>query len=472
MASAPGFPPVPTGPLSAPAAPTLASSMMTPFADLAAAAGAGPQLTAYLAARNLHRTATLALIATALPEFEDRVVRPFLEGVEIAGTHYQAPEAEHSVVQAIMHHMWAEARKQWATHIEVPAPAAVPVPAAAPPGAVVPALPGDRPPKTFPEWGPLVKRYNEVTVAGEPRDFPTNLLLGAEEVLARMYFEHTKSKEYTAVGLGEILQRRTFTAAMEVNPLAVRRHKEKGQAIRIVDGALVHDREDPWNPRGILGVIDGVEAVRWAWTLTGVATEKGAAEYAQWWTSRARQRPSQLEAITEYWDAASRRLAMQMRLRRTFEEVTAEIMKDQAAFLDILSRPRPPARQKISEGYNPPDLETDGRPGSTASPRRQPGLGPCQGKRNQRRRRDPRPVPPQNQLRGDEGGSGGRGGSGGGGWRPTWRPRGELNQQPSRQDWAEDRRWGNGDRAQSWQDRGGKRESQAQDGDRPQKQRR
>ena len=278
MASAPGFPPVPAGPLSAPAAPTLASSMMTPFADLAAAAGAGPQLTAYLAARNLHRTATLALIATALPEFEDRVVRPFLEGVEIAGTHYQAPEAEHSVVQAIMHHMWAEARKQWATHIEVPAPAAVPVPSAAPPGAVVPALPGDRPPKTFPEWGPLVKRYNEVTVAGEPRDFPTNLLLGAEEVLARMYFEHTKSKEYTAVGLGEILQRRTFTAAMEVNPLAVRRHKEKGQAIRIVDGALVHDREDPWNPRGILGVIDGIEAVRWAWTLTGVATEKGAAE--------------------------------------------------------------------------------------------------------------------------------------------------------------------------------------------------
>ena len=210
-----------------------------------------------------------------------------------------------------------------------------------------------------------------MTVAGEPRDFPTNLLLGAEEVLARMYFEHTKSKEYTAVGLGEILQRRTFTAAMEVNPLAVRRHKEKGQAIRIVDGALVHDREDPWNPRGILGVIDGIEAVRWAWTLTGVATEKGAAEYAQWWTSRARQRPSQLEAITEYWDAASRRLAMQMRLRRTFEEVTAEIMKDQAAFLDILSRPRPPARQKISEGYNPPDPETDGQPGSTASPRRQ-----------------------------------------------------------------------------------------------------
>ena len=393
--AAPGIPPAPPLPGPAAAAHTLASSLMTPFA--------GPQLIAYLAARNLHRTATLALIANTWPEFEDRVVRPFVDGVEIAGTRHEAPDGEQVVVQAIMHHMWAEARKQWTTHIAVPAPAAPPAPAAGSPGAVVPALPGDKPPKTFPEWGPLVKRYNEVTIAGEPRDFPTNLLLGAEEVLARMYFEHTKSKEYTAVGLGEILQRRTFTAAMEVNPLATRRHKEKGQPIRVVDGELVQSRDDPWNPKGVLGVIDGIEAVRWAWTLTGVATEKGAAEYAQWWTSKARQRPSQLEAITEYWDASSRRLAMQMRLRRTFEEVTAEIMKDQAAFLDILSRPRPSAKQRTSEGYNPPDPELDGHHSRAASPRRQTGPGPRHGTRGgagsrgsreslARRIRSPRPA--------------------------------------------------------------------------------
>ena len=115
-------------------------------------------------------------------------------------------------------------------------------------------------------------------------------------------------------------------------------------------------------------------------TLTGVATEKGAAEYAQWWTSKARQRPSQLEAITEYWDASSRRLAMQMRLRRTFEEVTAEIMKDQAAFLDILSRPRPSAKQRTSEGYNPPEARRPsfpGRPplGARPAPDRAKGSG-------------------------------------------------------------------------------------------------
>ncbi|CAE7257954.1 unnamed protein product [Symbiodinium sp. CCMP2592] len=248
--AAPGFPPA----AAPPAAPALAATIMTPFVDLA-----------------------------------DRVVRPFLDGVEIAGTVHQAPEAEQAVVEAILHHMWAEAHKQWATHIAVPAPVTTPASSAAAPGAVVPALPGDKPPKTFPE--PLVKRYNE---------------------------------EYTAVGLGEILQRRTFMAAMEVNPLAI--------------------------TRGVLGVIDGIEAVRWAWTLTGVATEKGAAEYAQWWTSKARQRPSQLEAITEYWDASSRRLAMQM--------------------------------NKVSEGFNPPDPETDGPHGPTAHQGYQPGPGPQKVKKN------------------------------------------------------------------------------------------
>ena len=38
-------------------------------------------------------------------------------------------------------------------------------------------------------------------------------LLGAEKVLARMWFEHTTSKMYTPVTLDEIVSRRTWTAA-------------------------------------------------------------------------------------------------------------------------------------------------------------------------------------------------------------------------------------------------------------------
>ena len=110
----PGFPPVPAGPLSAPAAPTLASSMMTPFADLAAAAAAGPQLTAYLAARNLHRTATLALIATALPEFEEPRRPAFLGGGR--DRRHSLPGARGGAFGRPGDHA-----PHVATHIEVPA---------------------------------------------------------------------------------------------------------------------------------------------------------------------------------------------------------------------------------------------------------------------------------------------------------------------------------------------------------------
>ena len=99
-------------------------------------------------------------------------------------------------------------------------------------------------------------------------------------------------------------------------------------------------------------------------------------------------------------------------------------------------------------GVQPPDPELDGHHSRAASPRRQTGPGPRQGKRYQTRRREPseqrepRQAHPQSEAS--------RGSGGGGGWKPAWRGRGESGQQPGRQDWADDRRWSQPDRAQSW----------------------
>ena len=49
-------------------APVLVSASLTPFEELAAAAGAGPDMLSYLEARSLNRTATLALVADAWAE--------------------------------------------------------------------------------------------------------------------------------------------------------------------------------------------------------------------------------------------------------------------------------------------------------------------------------------------------------------------------------------------------------------------
>ncbi|CAE7595796.1 unnamed protein product [Symbiodinium sp. CCMP2592] len=199
--TAPPF--IPAGPLVVIMAmgPQLVADVLTDFDDLATSAGAGPDLVEYLKARSLNRTATLALVADEWSDVDARVFQPFRDGDEIAGKTYKATPAEQPVVRAIIRHMWSEARRQW-NEFSTPTPTPS---TAAPPPATLPTMVGEKPPRTFPEWTDLVARYNAVQLGGEPRSFPAERLVGAEEVLARIHWEHTKSKLYTPLGLGEIL---------------------------------------------------------------------------------------------------------------------------------------------------------------------------------------------------------------------------------------------------------------------------
>ena len=55
----------------------------------------------------------------------------------------------------------------------------------------------EKPPKHFLAWAHCVENYNAKLLDGKRRTFRTDMLVGAEEVLARLYHEHTKSKLYT-----------------------------------------------------------------------------------------------------------------------------------------------------------------------------------------------------------------------------------------------------------------------------------
>ncbi|CAE7559110.1 unnamed protein product [Symbiodinium sp. CCMP2592] len=212
--------------------PHLVADALTDFDDLATSAGAGPDLVEYLRARSLNRTATLALVADEWSDVDARVFQPFRDGDEIAGKTYRAAPAEQPVVRAIIRHMWSEARRQW-NEFSAPPPAPA---TATPPPPALPTLAGEKPPRTFPEWTDLVARYNAVQLGGEPRSFPAERLVGAEEVLARIHWEHTKSKLYTPLGLGEILATRTWSSLGVVNPLTSRRGTGATQNIKFVDG--------------------------------------------------------------------------------------------------------------------------------------------------------------------------------------------------------------------------------------------
>ena len=314
------------------------------WADLAQSAGAGPYITEYLEARGIRTTPTLALVAHEREQFIAQVVQPLLDGFQKGAFRVQLEEDEKPIAQAVMEHMWQEARMQWQRR-----QAAVPLAAPAIPGAAAPANPGTSPGTTTPNaekapkqlpaqvWQKQVSRYNGITMDGRPRRFPEKEVLGAEQVLGRVWHEHTVTRAYTPIGLGEILQKRSFTASGEVNPL--QKQTKATQLLRIQDDQIVQDEESKqWTPRSILAIMDGVNSIRWAWILLQVGEEDYVHNFADWFIQKIRARPNKLKQMRVFWEAAGWRIAMGMRSGQTFGEATVEVMADVDLFNEAMSK--------------------------------------------------------------------------------------------------------------------------------------
>ena len=111
-------------------------------------------------------------------------------------------------------HMWTLCRQDWAaTNKPVASP---PSPAATTSGGTPTksTTTDDKVPKTLPPgtWSTLIKKYQEEKLHGVNRIFPQRELLGAEATLARMHHELHQSHMFTPIPLGEIVERRSFTA--------------------------------------------------------------------------------------------------------------------------------------------------------------------------------------------------------------------------------------------------------------------
>ncbi|CAE7884155.1 POLA2, partial [Symbiodinium sp. KB8] len=237
--------------------------------------------------------------------------------------------------------------------VEPPAAAAATGPA--PMMLSLPSPPAGPPPKSFDAWGPLVQAYNAKLLDGKPRQFPTRRLAGADAVLSRIYHEHTVSKAYTPLLLGEILSARTWTSADELNKLAAGGKEFSGGALHIVAGTVVAAEEKKaWEVRGVMAFLDGLEAVRLAWILTGLGEEADVDAYIAWWDKKARARAVNIEALGHYWTSTATTLAMEMRQRRTFKEVTVDIMSNVSAFLEAMAAPPPRAEPKGKAKPQPP----------------------------------------------------------------------------------------------------------------------
>ena len=263
----------------------LASSASLTIADLATAAGAGSEISRYLELRGVKAVGSLALIAGDEDAFQRHLLQPLLDGFTKGTESVTWEDSEKAIAGAVLRHMWQEARMWWAqrqANLAVPANT-VSTPQASGSGTPVGGAAATATDKVLPAgvWTKQVTKYNSEQLRG----------LGAEVVLARMC--HHVSKMYTPTCLGEILSKRSFTATGEVNMLA--KNPKKSIVLTIEDDQLVQEDEKVWSPRSVLSIMDGIEAVVWAWILLEIGEEHHCQAFGKWCINQARSRPQKLE---------------------------------------------------------------------------------------------------------------------------------------------------------------------------------
>ena len=280
---------------------------------------------AYLKAIKVQTSSTIAVYFKDVNAVQT-TIQKLTAGITVRGTEYKLGTDDPDAIAAswiVLYEIVVKAKYQASVTAAAPTPTPTPMPMAA----ASSTTDKDTIPKTLPAgvYNQLVKDYNDVTLNGEKREFPEKVLLGADKVLARTRHEHTVSKHYTAVTLGEIMSQRVFTALGTVN--AARKKDDLDKRL-VVDSKhqLVSKEPSDWDVRGLNMIQDGIDAVRWAWILIKFGTEKAVNKYCDWWITLVRGNSAKLPQIKTLWESFAWDIAMRMRQTETFNTITDELM--------------------------------------------------------------------------------------------------------------------------------------------------
>ena len=187
-------------------------------------------------------------------------------------------------------------------------------------------------------WQAQVAKYEKVKIGGECRKFPQEILLGTEAILARVVIE-MKSLSHTSLALHELVQHHFFSKGGDPNPLCPAKKRAKAStAVLLInqDNQLETAPDASWSPKSLIAFLDCLEAIRYA--LVEMGPEPAVHRYMEWWEKQVRARQSRLEQLKIYWDITAWRVAMALRSKVDFATVTNEIINDNQALQDALSR--------------------------------------------------------------------------------------------------------------------------------------
>ena len=289
---------------------------------------------AYLKAIKVQTSSTIAVYFKDVNAVQT-TIQKLTAGITVRGTEYKLGTDDPDAIAASWIVLYEIVKAKYQASITADAPTPTPTPT--PMAAASSTTDKDTIPKTLPAgvYNQLVKDYNDVTLNGEQREFPEKVLLGADKVLARMHHEHTVSKHYTAVTLGEIMSQRVFTALGTVN--AARKKDDLDKRL-VADSKhqLVSKEPSDWDVRGLNMIQNGIDAVRWAWILIKFGTEKAVNKYCDWWITLVRRNSAKLPQIKTLWESFAWDIAMRMRQTETFNTITDELMADLSTVNDAL----------------------------------------------------------------------------------------------------------------------------------------
>ena len=317
------------------------SLTMPSLQDLANDAAAGPTLQEYLESRSIKTSATLALLASDEESLDRTLVQPLFQGwAKADGTTLTVPENEKPIAKAMLLHMWQLARQAWNKTLAATTPQAPMNPPTTPATSASTPTSDDKVPKTLApgRWTQLINAYQSQQIGGMDRIFPVQELLGTEPVLARILHEHEVSKLYSPVLLGELMSMRTFLPTGEPNPLSKKDRSTQKLQLTGDTGTLVASTEEPWQPRSVLAILDGLDSIRWAYVLCNIGSEQAIHQFFNWLVKLTRSRPQKTDQVSQFWVTISWKLAMEMRAGKTFDETVVILMKDYDIFSECMTR--------------------------------------------------------------------------------------------------------------------------------------
>jgi len=282
----------------------------------------------YLTARGFGNVRIFARAAPSPELFITRVFTPYVQGMEIGGTMHKLDRdpvlAEASFVVA-----WEEAAAARTAELRHASEGA-PLAALGPPGAYYTTAPQARTQSTLlpGDWQRQVDRWESQWTP--KRTFPSKILQGSETVLARLLYEKDVTRQFTPLGLCDIVATRAYHYDGSVNVDRLERPKPD-QALNISHAGEVYvDNGNRENTKSLTSwdANDAITSNLWALRWADLASDGPAEDFQNLLVKLIRSPDVDLYVFQPLYTSLSWRIAMAMREGASWDQASADLKRD------------------------------------------------------------------------------------------------------------------------------------------------